>query len=188
VIRLSSGQKESDMQTDRMTKLLLLVIAVGLWTSLLKPVITPPAVVALQSKPAASEPKPAAPEPAVTPVNVMSLGSVNVRVAGRNLPSGRTVAYLEVVDKTGKKSLPLDLGTRDGAQFSNIVLVAKPTTTGGVMAWGIATGSATFQPQPKGPNLAGVLSDLGRQGYEVVGVGDVAGDARPDILLRRRLE
>lgn len=38
-----------------------------------------------------------------------------------------------------------------------------------------------------GPNLPGILNDLGAEGWEVVAVGDVVLGPRPDIILKRQL-
>ncbi|MCU0541224.1 MAG: DUF4177 domain-containing protein [Oscillatoriaceae cyanobacterium Prado104] len=41
--------------------------------------------------------------------------------------------------------------------------------------------------QQRGPNLLGILNELGSQGWEVVGIGDLGFDSRVEILLKKTI-
>jgi hypothetical protein len=45
----------------------------------------------------------------------------------------------------------------------------------------------TSEGRMLGPNLPGILNDLGREGWEVVAAADLVFGPRPDILLKRAL-
>ena len=67
-------------------------------------------------------------------------------------------------------------------QFEYEILVGKDdAATAGGVRWFLATDMR----QPLGDNLPAILNALGRQGWEVVALGDVGFDARSEIVLKR---
>ena len=67
-------------------------------------------------------------------------------------------------------------------QFEYEILVG---TDDAAAAGGVRWFLATDMRQPLGDNLPAILNALGRQGWEVVALGDVGFDARSEIVLKR---
>ena len=67
-------------------------------------------------------------------------------------------------------------------KFEYLILVAKPDSS-------LQTGVVWSAPDGRvlGPNLPGILNDLGQEGWEVVTAADLVFGPRPDILLKRMI-
>ena len=69
-------------------------------------------------------------------------------------------------------------------KFAYEILMAKhqEDVPGGII-WFLSSN----MNQPVGSNLLLILNQLGQNGWEVAGVGDVSFDARSDIILKKRI-
>lgn len=67
--------------------------------------------------------------------------------------------------------------------FEYEILIGKdePDASGGVI-WYLASDMR----QSVGDNLPAILNALGREGWEVIAMGDVGFDARAEIILKRK--
>jgi hypothetical protein len=68
-------------------------------------------------------------------------------------------------------------------KFEYLILTAKPDSS-------LQTGVVWCAPDGRvlGPNLPGILNELGRQGWEVVVAADLVFGPHTDILLKRPLD